>query len=293
MSLNKPFDLEHLGNGSYGVVMKMIENNKCVVVKQFYVQLYEETNSLETEVSLTKKAYRLNHDIFIKIIKDELSSINLAKLINIDVPFINNISISDFGYIYMEYMNKGDLYYFLKSDENNHFDITGILGCYFNGIYLLHNWLQVIHGDLTPMNILINYVGPHYKQKIIYNEEVYYIDTNGYNFKICDFGLANNIDNTKHEYCYINFLYRDYLLLFYLYFYQSRFYNYEKYSNIIEICVEEIKEILYNSYDFDEEYNFYNVCKFMDYTFEINLDNKFLYDIPNVLLKEFIEIYNN
>ena len=100
MSFNKPFNLEHLGTGSYGVVMKKIENNECLVVKQLYVQLYEEDNSLENEVSITKKAYRLNDDIFIKIIKDELSKINLAKLININVPSIDSISISEFGYIY-------------------------------------------------------------------------------------------------------------------------------------------------------------------------------------------------
>ena len=185
-------------------------------------------------------------------------------------------------------MDEGDLYNFLK--YNNNFDITGVLGCYLNGLFILHNWLYIIHGDITPMNILINYVGENYKQKIIYNENTYYIDTNGYNFKICDFGLAYYIDNTKKESNYINFLYRDYLLLFYLYFNKHFFYNYNKFSSIIEICVEEIKEILYNYYDFNNEFNFYNICKFMNCCFEINFDNKFLYDMPNVLLKEFIDI---
>ena len=44
----------------------------------------------------------------------------------------------------------------------------------------------MIHGDLTPNNLLVNYIGPNFKQKININNTIYYLETNGYNYKISD-----------------------------------------------------------------------------------------------------------
>jgi serine/threonine protein kinase len=303
MSIN---DLIHIGSGSFGIVMKTsIDNNPCVV-KQFRVQLLEdESNSFDNEVYLTKKAYNINNDIFIKILKSEMKMHNLAKMLNINVPCINSICYNEFGYIYMEYMEQGDLYKFLKEYNNYDFDITGILGCYLNGLYIIHNELKIIHGDLTPMNILVQYVGPNYKQKICYNGIEYNINTCGYNFKIADFGLADYINDTRYSRnnnaIYINYIYRDYLLLFYLYFYNNYFINYNIFRNIIEITIENIKNDLYDSYGLTEEYNKYfidkynfnNVCHFMDTYLEIKHDCSLLYETPRILLIEFLEVVNN
>ncbi len=300
MSIN---NLIHIGSGSYGIVMKTSINNEVCVVKQFRVQLFDdETNSLDNEVNITKKAYNINNDIFIKILKDEMKIINLAKTLSLEVPIIDNICYNEFGYIYMEYMEQGDLYNFFREHEYYDFDIIGILCTYLNGLYILHNELKILHGDLTPMNILVQYIGPNFKQKINYNGIEYYINTNGYNFKICDFGLAEFINDTNYnknnKTIYFNHIYRDYLLLFYLYFYNDYFINYNVFRNIIEITIEKIKNDLFDIYGHTEEYckyfidtyNFNSVCRFMNKILEISNDSTFLYDTPRILLLEFLEL---
>jgi serine/threonine protein kinase len=207
----------------------------------------------------------------------------------------------------MEWMEFGDLFTFLfKNNKTSNFDITGILGCYLNGLYILHNKCNLIHGDLTPLNILVRYVSPDYKQKIIYDDKEYNINTGGYNFKISDFGLTEYLGKTiynrtknKQPYnIYINHIYRDYLLLFFLYFNKDIFYNYDIFSNIIDITVNMIKDELFESYGttdkynkhFIEKYTFNSVCYFMDTFMEIDDDNTLLFEIPKILFNEFIEI---
>lgn len=299
--------LVYLNKGSYGIVMRTILDSHIVVVKQFRIQLFEDkTNSYECEVSFTNMAYNMNDDIFIKIIKNEISAINLAKNINKNIPIFDRIYMNDFGYIYMEWMEHGDLFNFLvKEHKTFDFDITGILGCYLNGLYILHNKLNIIHGDLSPLNILVRYVDPNYKQKIIYDDKEYLINTNGYNFKISDFGLTEYLNKTKYNKTknnkthdiYINHIYRDYLLLFFLQFYKKKFSNYYIFSNIIDTTVDTIKDDLFLNYGLTEKYNkhfieiytFTSVCHFMDSYMEIDFNNKLLFDIPKILLNEFIE----
>ena len=199
----------------------------------------------------------------------------------------------------MEYMNLGDLFNFLLRDYTVcNFDITGILGCYLNGLYILHNKLNIIHGDLTPMNILVTYMGSTYRQKIICDDKEYYINTNGYKYNISDFGLAEYIEEDDINNTYINHIYRDYLLLFFLYFNKTIFYNYNMFGSIIELCVEQIKDNLFESYGITDKYkkyflennNFTSVCNFMDQYLEIDYNDALFYDIPKILLKEFIEL---
>ncbi len=298
MSLDKPLDLEFIGKGSYGVIFKKkTEHNYYYIIKQFRVENYEDgSTSYEREVEFAKNANNINNDIFIRIINNYKSDINLAKQVGICVPLINCISINIYGYIHMEYMNEGDLYNFIK--KNDYSDIIGILGCYFNGLYILHNKLKIVHGDLTPNNLLIHYVGGNYKQKIIINNKSYDLDTKGYCYKISDFGLAEKLENTKTPKCYINHIYRDYLLLFFIQFNKNRFYNYDIFSNLIDITIERINDDLYDGYHninefnkcFEEEYNYNSVCNFMSKHLEIDFDSTLIYDTPKILLYEFIEI---
>ena len=297
MSLNKPLDLEYIGKGTYGVIMKKTSKNDIYVIKQFRIENYENgTTSLEKEVNLTKLAYHINNDIIISIFKDEESEINLAKQININVPLINCISINTFGYIHMEYMNSGDLYNFVKNNKNC--NLTGILGCYFNALNILHNEIKIIHGDLTPNNLLVHYIGSNYRQRIILNNENFFINTNGYCYKICDFGLAEYLEKTTANECYSNHIYRDYLLLYFIHFYKKRFDNYNKFAELIEITIKRINHDLYvgygntNEYNkcFVEEYNYNSICNFMDKWLEINLNNKLIFEIPKLLLYDFIDI---
>jgi len=297
MSLDKPLDLEFIGKGSYGIIMRKKTNGLFHVIKQFRIEYYEDnTTSFDKEVTHAKSAYNINKDIFINILKEEMSSENLANKIDINVPLINCISVNNFGYIHMEYMNEGDLYNFIKT--NNYFNLTGILGCYLNGLDILHNQLKIIHGDLTPSNILIHYIGPNYRQKIIINNEIYYFDTNGYIYKIADFGLVELIKDTKYKRNYRNHLYRDYLLLYFLYFNKNKFYNYNKFVDLIELSIGQINDDIYDGYGntedyqkyFIDEYNYRSVCKFMNIYLESDFDNALIYKVPNILLNEFIDI---
>jgi serine/threonine protein kinase len=297
MSLDKPLDLEYIGKGTYGIIMKKFSKNDVYVIKQFRIEIYDNgINSLEKEVNLTKLAYNINHNIFINIFKEEQSEINLAKQININVPFINSISINNYGYIHMEYMNSGDLYNFIKN--NKKCNLSGVLGCYFNALNILHNEIKIVHGDLTPNNLLIHYIGENYRQRIIINNENYFINTNGYSYKICDFGLAEHLENTTNTKCYYNHIYRDYLLLFFIYFHKKKFDNYNKFAELIEIPIERINDELYNNYrttdkyynGFVKEYNYNSVCNFFNEYLEIHLNNKLIFEFPKLLLEDFIDI---
>ncbi len=283
----------YLNKGSYGIILKSI-NEPIMAIKQIYVYyIYDNKTNLSHEVDITKVAYNSNPDIFINIIKDELSIKNLAKIFNINVPLMDEICLNEFGYIYMEYMDDGDLYHYSKS-----LNLDGILGCYLNGIYLLHNKLGIIHGDLTPANILVKYMGYNYRQKIIYNDKEYYIDTDGYAFKITDFGLAEYIPNTfiseNNQILYRNFLYRDYLLFFYIYSNKINYYNYDKYYSLIETTVNNIVEIFKDNYSIEniDPFNFSFICNITNVYFEIDKNDKYLFNIPNLLLSEYIESNN-
>jgi serine/threonine protein kinase len=295
MSLDEPLDLEFVNKGAYGIIMKKNSNN-IYIIKQFRVEFYEKGTSFDKEVTLTKLAYNKNNDIFINIIHEEISNINLASKIGYIVPLINQISVNTFGYIHMEYMNNGDLYQFIKLHDDN--DLTGILGCYLNALYILHNDLKIVHGDLTPNNLLINYVGPNYRQKIIFNDTIYNIDTGGYCYKITDFGLAEKLFDTKIGNYYFNHIYRDYLLLYYIYFNQYDFYNFPIFKSLIKITLEKINDDfyekyrntdLYNKYIIDK-YNYNSVCYFMNNFLEIETNNTLLYEMPRLLLNDFIDI---
>ena len=75
MSLDKPLDLEFIGKGAYGIIMKKKTNNLIYVIKQFRVEYYNNnTSSFDKEVKYAKLAYNINTDIFINILKDEISN---------------------------------------------------------------------------------------------------------------------------------------------------------------------------------------------------------------------------
>jgi serine/threonine protein kinase len=195
----------------------------------------------------------------------------------------------------MEYMNNGDLYNFVRDNKKS--NLNGILGCYLNGLNILHNDLKIIHGDLTPNNILVHYIGPNYRQRIIVNDENYFINTNGYCYKICDFGLANYLENTKQTKHYINHIYRDYLLLFFIYFYKNKFDNYNNFAELIETPLGYIYDDFYNGYretdDFKkniiDNYTYNSICDFLNKYLQIDFNNKLIFKLPKLLLLDLVD----
>jgi hypothetical protein len=62
MSLDKPLDLDFIGKGSYGVIMKKKTNNDIIIIKQFRVEYYDNnTNSFDKETKYANLANNINH----------------------------------------------------------------------------------------------------------------------------------------------------------------------------------------------------------------------------------------
>ncbi len=303
--------LEYITKGTYGIIMKETINEYSYIIKQ---QNYD--NNLEHEFGLEfkigKLTYSENPDIFIKLIKLEIADFNRATSLNqsntlAEQSISNNIpDIGWYQYIFMEYMELGDLYNLNKNRENGDemLNIVNVLGCYFNGLYILHNKLNIIHGDMTSLNILVRYIGPGYKQKIIYKDKEYFLISDGYMFKITDFGISEYIKKmpVKNDIieCHI---YRDYLLLYYIYFQQKNncaFLYYNLFSELIKNTIYKVNSIaLEYSYDldiydyyFDKKYNYFSVCKYFNKFHCIDKDNILFYKVPEELLDKFLELYN-
>ncbi len=285
-------NITYISSGSYGIIMK--KHN--IIIKQQYNSLYESNKSFaEYEVELCDLAYKINPYIFIKILKYDFSrDLNMAKSIGRKIPLIDCVSLG-YSYIYMENMDDGDFYNFMKNRiiiKNIKCSIIGILFCYVNGLYILHNKLNIVHGDLTPSNILVKYIGGDYKQKIYYdNINDNYINTIGYMYKIADFGLARK-GLKKNSY-----ILRDYLMLYYLYYYKYYFYDYYLFEDIIEHVIYKLNDIILNYVDNMDEYyhvleNYHNITNFLNDKFIINKEFYEILDLFPKYLMDKIVLYS-
>jgi hypothetical protein len=298
--------LEYIATGTYGIIMKETINQISYIIKQ---QMYDNDDDKSgQESTIAKLAYSENPDIFIKCIKFEVGDFNRAEKIDKIVPFLKDIPDTGwYQYIYMEYMELGDLYNLNKSYKKGDkmLNIINILGCYFNGLYILHNKLNIIHGDMTSLNILVRYVGLGYKQNIIYKDKEYSLITDGYMFKITDFGISEYIERipVNSDDIMETHIYRDYLLLYYIYFHQkkhSSFLYYNIFTNLIKETIYMINEITFNykndisvyEYYFYDNYNYFSICKYFNKYHSINKDSILFTRLPENLLDKFLELYS-
>lgn len=299
--------LEYIATGTFGIIMKETINEVPYIIKQQNYDNDLNNNDFGLEFKISKLAHSENPDIFIKCIRLEIADFNRADTLkNIKLPIQTKPDTGWYQYIYMEYMDLGDLYNLNKIYEEGDemFSIVNILGCYFNGLYILHNKLNIIHGDITSLNILVRYIGPDYKQRIVYKDKEYLLISDGYMFKISDFGIAEHIKkipiNNNIIQCHV---YRDYLLLYYIYFQQknhSSFLYYNLFYNLIEKTIHRINIITLDytydidtyDYYFNKKYNYFSICKYFNKFHDINKDNVLFYQLPEELLDTFLEIYN-
>jgi len=102
-----------------------------------------------------------------------------------------------YAYLVTEYMSHLDLfsYYSNKQYVNNpvHPNMKGLLFVLLIILDTLHNNLNMIHGDFRDRNIFINYRGPGWKQELTHRGTVYQIDIGGFEVKLGDFGLVENL----------------------------------------------------------------------------------------------------
>ena len=302
--------LEYIATGTYGLVMKETINKKSHIIKQQYYNNDIDNIKNTYEVLYSKKAYTENPDIFIKIIRYEVADFNRADTIKKKVPITSHtIDTGWFQYIYSEYMDLGDLFKLCLTktkdlaDDMPMLNIINILGCYFNGLYILHNKLNIIHGDITASNMLVKYIGPGYKQKIIYEDKEYFLNADCYMFKICDFGIAEPVEDLQiNNNMYSSHIFRDYLLLYFLYFIQQKyglFLYYDLFNVLIEETIIDINTIILKNthdidkydYHFNETYTYSSVCKYFNKFHNIDTDTILYKKLPVDLLNEFLELY--
>jgi serine/threonine protein kinase len=102
-----------------------------------------------------------------------------------------------YAYLVTEYMSHLDLfsYYSNKQYVNNPIRpyMKGLLFALLLILDTLHNNLNMVHGDFRDRNIFINYRGPGWKQELLYRGAVFQIDIGGFEVKLGDFGLVENI----------------------------------------------------------------------------------------------------
>ena len=180
-------------------------------VKQITITDKFSIEDFEYEVRCHKFAYEQFPCMFTYIGPVWRTETNEPPMIVIDseMPAVSNMVVTakpadlvqgpPLGYAYLvtEYMSHLDLfsYYSNKQYVNNPLrpNMKGLLLALLIILDTLHNNLNLVHGDFRDRNIFINYRGVGWKQEIIYRSAIFQIDIGGFEVKLGDFGLVENI----------------------------------------------------------------------------------------------------
>lgn len=168
---------EFIGRGSFGEVYKAYDINdksQIYAAKLIPSELMNDPNKLNN----------FSNEI---LIGGQFTNKNLVKLKGLENDENNNT------YMILEYCNGGDLFSFTQKFNNkykrnlNEKEIQKILKDILYGLSCLHR-NNIIHYDIKPTNILLNYEKEEDKNNLNIFECT---------FKIADFGLAKYSDLTK------------------------------------------------------------------------------------------------
>jgi serine/threonine protein kinase len=197
-----------------GLEELLIKNCDSVyAIKQITITDKFSIEDFEFEVRCHKFAYEQFPHMFTYIGPVWRTALNDSPLISVDggsdIPAVSNMIVTTkpaeleqgppLGYAYLvtEYMSHLDLfsYYSNKQYVNNQVRprMKGLLLALLIILDTLHNNLNLVHGDFRDRNIFINYRGIGWKQEIIYRGAVFQIDIGGFEVKLGDFGLVENI----------------------------------------------------------------------------------------------------
>jgi len=187
--------------------------NSVYAIKQITITDKFSIEDFEFEVRCHKFAYEQFPHMFTYIGPVWRTELNDSPLISVeggrDIPAVSNMIVTTkpaeleqgppLGYAYLvtEYMSHLDLfsYYSNKQYVNNQVrpKMKGLLLALLIILDTLHNNLNLVHGDFRDRNIFINYRGIGWKQELIYRGAVFQIDIGGFEVKLGDFGLVENI----------------------------------------------------------------------------------------------------
>lgn len=185
-------------------------SHRDYAIKQITITDKFSIEDFEYEVRCHKFAYEQHPAMFTYIGPVWRTELNDPPLISSnDTPAVSNIVVTakpsdliqgpPLGYAYLvtEHMSHLDLfsYYSNKQYVNNPIRplMKGLLLALLIILDTLHNNLNMVHGDFRDRNIFINYRGPGWKQELLYRGAMFQIDIGGFEVKLGDFGLVENI----------------------------------------------------------------------------------------------------
>jgi serine/threonine protein kinase len=166
------------------------------------------------------------------------------------------------GFIITELMTELDMYSYFKqislpsctntaagtnTYERPYINIIGALFILLNLVYILHYEFNITHGDLRDRNIFLRYHYPEWKQLCTggyLKNNTLLIDTSGWEIKIGDFGLADNIRIGEGS-----FIIRDYEFLDNIYCSRNKWRHTcggTEFNNIITFIKNEFLQDIYN-----------------------------------------------
>jgi serine/threonine protein kinase len=169
-------------------------------------------------------------------------------------------SIYQTGFILTELMPDLDLHAYLKkistpsittgytspTQNKSYINMLGAIFILTNLVYILHCEFKIAHGDIRDRNIFLRYIGTGWKQTCTGGylmDSTVLIDTGGWEIKLGDFGLADNINEG-----YGSFIIRDYEFIDNIYCLRAKWRhtcNGTDFNNIISLIKRELLEDIY------------------------------------------------
>lgn len=183
--------------------------SETYAIKQINITDKFGEDDFEYEVKNHRIAYDRYPTLFTFIGPAWLITPGMPPLLSHDVSEVSNLVItakpadlvqsnpSRHAYIVTEFMDQLDLYSYYTNSANMNtmpqLSIKGLLLVLLIILDTLHNSLNMVHGDLRDRNIFIKYKGPGWKQIIAHRGVVFHVDVGGYEVKLGDFGLVEDI----------------------------------------------------------------------------------------------------
>lgn len=253
------------------IFCQKIDISKQIVIKQIYITPKYDLADFTCETTYGNELCTKYPNIFLNILYYWQHEDNQLTKHNVVIPPIipptddddNNIikpanihnhldQCTGIAYIITEYMPNLDLYtyftHYTPSSTTPQLNIKGLIYILCYMLYILHNKMNITHGDLRDRNIFLNYRGNMWQQTIPAIPELHLdsikVDTGGYEIKLGDYGLSELI-TTHHPI----FIIRDYEFIDNIYNNRHKWKNTLSLNEFMTINSFMKIEILYDIYD--------------------------------------------
>ena len=190
------YTINLLGNGKYSQVYKICKQRNCEALKEIKNTEFITRDSNGSEILFLYYCKQLNDAGITENLQNSLSFYNCPSCKTF-------YSLND--------IESGDCWKFFETKRN----VSEWKSLYFQllaGIYTFQRYLDGIHFDLHPGNVLFSYKSPVKGTCKLYiiNKKKYYLPCTGFTFKIADFGISYSkslqIFNPDRMYNYKHYL---------------------------------------------------------------------------------------